>query len=118
MGAPKAGWEWRLEGSLEHVRLDLHVIAGAGLRDSPTGGAYHCMPNSIGWKGRPWHLDPQRGYEEGTPMVLRRNLCNCMLDQRKGNEKDYRRTDWHCFLGTWTSHEVYHRKQGRTCKSS
>ena len=51
-----------------------------GYGDSPAGGADHCMPNSIGSKGRPWHPEPMKGSEVGTPAVPRRNHCKRMWD--------------------------------------
>ena len=49
-----------------------------GYGGSPTEAADCLMPDSIGWKGRPWHPDPLKGYEVGTPAPLRRNYCDRM----------------------------------------
>ena len=49
-----------------------------GCGGSPTEGADHHMPNSIGQKGR--QPGPLKGLEVETPAVLRGNQCENMWD--------------------------------------
>ena len=48
---------------MAHVRLDCMYQQAQGHGGSFAGGADHCMPNSICWKGMPCHLDPLKGFE-------------------------------------------------------
>ena len=108
---------WRLGGVTGTCEAGLHVPVDARPWGRPAGGANHCKTNSIGGKGRPSHLDPLKGFGEGKAVVLGRKHCKIMWGWWKGNIEDYWRTDWHCSLGTWTSHEVYCRKKGGTGRS-